>query len=500
MPVGESETLLAEKSEQYRPNRHLEKSMKVSKTVETPGYFWLPETPDEKTPGVLSVSKHGEISVDLVRVLGDYVSEVNLILNLEHQGISRVSGIVRDGGHLTLTACNYLSFESNLAGGLDKVILGAQTAFVGADFQQGEIAFTEYDFWVEGLSEWLNQSGITTTTDISTGSGIIEFHQPDPIPHILSDGTTMKFDFASTGPSPFSINALTDVRVTQTPFVSLSSTEPRPIEYFNSLATKLTKFLTLVVDQNVQIQSIKVHLAHEPEEDGHTHSYPIRLYHAFHPTSDSEIRVRPHEILFSYPAISDFSNMINMWLENYDPTSHANALDSYFASRSVSPLPPTTRFLNLCQSMEALHGKMFPDERIIPTQEFVPVKAQILKQLPPDFPDSFRSKIGSTNYPSLRDRLESLVGPVEEWFGGSENSKIFAKQVADTRNYLTHLQDRGGRQARNSQELRDLYAKLDALATLRVLMLLGLDKRDLTELTQGTSNRLNQVLTVNDSD
>lgn len=474
--------------------------MKVSKTIQTPGYFWLPETPDERIPGVLSVSKHGEISVDLVRVLGNYVSEVNSILNRKHQGISRVSGIVRDGGYVTLTACNYLSFESNLAGGLDKVILGAQTAFVGADFQQGEMAFTEYDFWVEGLSEWLNQSGITTATDISTGSGTIEFHQPEPIPHILSDGITMKFDFVSTGPSPLSIYALTDVRVTQTPFVSLSSTEPRPIEYFNSLATKLTKFLTLAVDQNVQIQSVKVYVAQETEEEGNTHSYPIRLYHAFHPTSDSDIRVSPHGILFSYPAIGDFSNMIIKWLENYDPTAHANALDSYFASRSVFPLPPTTRFLNLCQSMEALHGKMFPDERIIPKQEFDPVKTQILKLLPPHFPDSFKSKVGSTNYPSLRDRLESLIAPVEEWFGGSENSKNFAKQVADTRNYLTHLQDRGGQLARNSQELRDLHDKLDALATLRVLMLLGLDKRDLTALTQRTSNRLNQVLAVNDSD
>ena len=137
-------------------NYQLEKSLKVSKSIQTPGYFWLPETPDERIPGVLSVSKHGEITVDLVKVLGNYVSEVNSILNREHQGISRVNGIVRDGGYVTLTACDYLSFKSNLAGGLDKVILGAQTAFVGADFQQVEMAFTEYDFWVEGLSEWLN--------------------------------------------------------------------------------------------------------------------------------------------------------------------------------------------------------------------------------------------------------------------------------------------------------------------------------------------------------
>ena len=442
------------------------------------------------------MSRHGEISVDLIKVLGNYESELNSILNRKHQGLSRVSGIVRDGGYVTLTGCNYLSFESALVGGLDKVILSAKTAFVGADYKQGEMAFTEYDFWVEGLSEWLNQSGITTATDISTGSGTIEFHQPKPIPHILSDGTTMKFDFASTGPSPLSIYALTDVRVTQTPFVSLSSTEPRPIEYFNSLATKLTKFLTLVVDQNVQIQSVKVYVAQETEEEGNTQSYPIRLYHAFHPTSDSDIRVRRHGILFSYPTINDFSKMINEWLENYDSTTHASALDSYFASRSNSPMPLTTRFLNLCQSMEALHGKMFPGERTMPNQEFDPIKTQIFKLLPADIPDPIKSKIGDANRPSLRGRLESLFAPFEDWFGGAERSKDLAKQVADTRNYLTHLHDRGGDQAQNTQELRHLYTRLDTLALLYMLKLLGLDKQDLVPLVQQTTSRLNQELTI----
>ena len=469
--------------------------MKVSNTIETPGYFWLPETPDEKIPGALSVSKHGEISVDLIKVLGNYETEINSILNRRHQGVSRVSGIVRDGGYVTLTACNYLSFESNLAGGLDKVILGAQTAFVGVDFKQGEMSFTEYDFWVEGLSDWLNQSGITTTA-ISTGSGTIEYHQPEPIPHILSDETTMKFDFASTGPSPLSIYPLTDVRVTQTPFVSLSSTAPRPIEYFNSLATKLTKFLTLVVDQNVQIQSVKVYVAQESEDEGNTHRYPIRMYHAFHPTSDSDIRVRPHGILFSYPTINDFSKMINEWLKNYEPPTHAIALDSYFASRSNSPLPLTTRFLNLCQSMEALHGKMFPGERTMPKQEFNPIKTKIFKLLPADFPVSIKSKIGDANRPSLRDRLESLLAPFEDWFGGAERSKDLAKQVADTRNYLTHLQDRSGDQAQNTQELWNLYAKLDTLALLYMLKLLGLEKQDVAPLVQQTTSRLNQELTI----
>ena len=200
------------------------------------------------------------------------------------------------------------------------------------------------------------------------------------------------------------------------------------------------------------------------------------------------------------PTTKDFGKMISKWLENYHQDAHANALDSFFASRSNIPIPRTTSFLNLCQSMEALHGKMFPDERIIPKQEFDPVKTQILKLLPPNFPHSFKSKIGNTNHPSLRDRLESLVAPFEEWFGGNENSKNFAKQVADTRNHLTHLQDRGGQQARNSQELQDLHDKLDALATLRVLMLLGLDEHDLAALVKKPSNRLNQVLDVNDSD
>ena len=466
--------------------------MKVSDTIETLGYFWLPDTPDKKIPGMLSVSRHGEISVDLFRILGDYETELNSIINQKHQGINRISGIVRDGGYVTLTECDYLSFSTSLDGGVDKVILGAQAAYVGVDFQQGKIALTEYDFWVEGLSEWLNRSGITTTTNLSDGSGTIEFHQPEPILHTLSDGTTMKFDFSSTGPSSLSINAVTEVRVTQTPFISLISTEPKPIEYFNSLATKLTKFLTLVVDRNVQIQSVKVFVPHETNGDIYNH--PVRLYRAFHPVSSNDVRVSPHDFLFSYPTILDFSKMINVWLKNYEPDTYANALNSYFASKSSSRLPLTTRFLNLCQSMESLHGIMFPGTRIMPRPEFNSFKTRVFNLLPPDFPEPIKAKIGEANRPSLRSRLESLLSPFEEWFGGEELSKKFAKHVADTRNYLTHLHDRDEDQAQNTQELRELFTQLDTLALLYMLKLIGLDKHDIAILIQQTTSRLHQEL------
>ena len=470
--------------------------MKNTEPVETPGYFWLPETPNEKIPGSLRISNSGEVSMELFRVLGNFESEINKILNREHENISRVCGMVRDGGAVTLIECAYQSFESNLSGGIDKVVLDAQIAFVGIEFKQNELSFTNFDFWVEGFSEWLSISGITATSDISNGSGSIEFRRPEPIPHNLPDGTIMKFEFSLTGPAPFSPYPLTEARVTQVPYVSLYSTDPKPIEYFTSLATKFTKFLSLVVDQNVQIQTVKVNPKQEANEEVKTRYFPVNVYRAFHPTSDRDAQIHRLQILFTYSNIKDFNKMISKWLKNYDATTYATALDSYFVSRSSAPLPLTTRFLNLCQSVEALHTKMFPDERIMPRQDFDDLKSQIMASLPSDCPEFVRIKIESANFPSLRDRLEKLLDPFEDWFRDGESSKDFARRVADTRNSLTHLHDRHGKQARNEQELWNVYDKLDTLALLYVLMLLGLDEHDLVPLVQETTSRLNRILTI----
>lgn len=474
--------------------------MKNNELIETPGYFWLPDSPDEKIPGLLRISKFGETSVDLVGIFGDYESEINKIMNLKHQGIHRVCGIVRKGGSVTLTQCNYLSVSTTLGGGLDEVIISAQTAYVGANFKQSEITFKEYDFWVEGLSEWLAMSGITTTTDITTASGTIEYHQPEPITHNLPDGITMIFDFASSGPPPLSIYPSTEVRVAQTPYISLSSTESKTLDYFNSLAIKLNRFLSLVVDQEVQIQTIKVTAEQKVDGGNETHKFLVRVYRRFSPSNDREAKIDRHMILFSYPTINNFDEMINKWLENYENDTFANAIDLYFASKSNVPLRSQTRFLYLCQSIEILHRRMFPNEMIIPEQEFNDLKRKIMTSLPTNCPEFVQRKIESANQLSLRDRVKRMMNLFEDWFRGDEDGEEFAKRVSNTRNYLTHYHGRRNSRAADEQELWNLYNKLEILTTLYVLMLLGLDKNDIIPIVQETSSRLNQELRINSTD
>ena len=470
--------------------------MKNNELIETPGYFWLPETPDEKIPGILRVSEFGETSVDLLKILGDYESEVNQIINKGHKGIDRICGIVRQGGYLTLIDCHYQSVNLRLGMSLDTAIINAQTAFIGADFKQSEITFKEYDFWAEGLGEWLAMSGITTTTDLSTASGTIEYHQLEPITHNLPDGITLKFAFASSGPSSLSVYPPTDVRVTQKPYMSLSSTEPKTIDYFHSLAIKLIGFLSLVVDQEVQIQSINIFPEQEAADEGSVYSFPVRVYRNFPPNSRGEAKIDQHKILFSYATINNFDEMISKWLENYDIATFASALDQYFASKSIFPMSLTTRFLYLCQGVEVLHRRMFPKERTIPNQDFKEIISQITNSLPDDCPEFIKNKLNSANQLSLRDRIERMMKPFEEWFKVNETSKEFAKRVADTRNHLTHLHGRQEQQATSGQELWDLYNKLEILTTLYVLMLLGLDKNDITPIVQHAPNRLNQELRI----
>ena len=470
--------------------------MKNNDPIETQGYFWLPNSPNEKLPGTLFISKFGEVSVDLLGIPGDYVTEINKIMNGEHEQIDRICGIVRKGGYVTLTNCRYHSVNTQMGGGVDEILINAETAFIGGAFGEQELTFTEYDFWLEGLSEWLNMSGIDTNFDLSTKSGTIEYHLPEPIAHVLSDGTTLSFEFAGTGPPLLPAFPPTDVRITQTPYISLKSSVPQHIEYFNSKAITLSRFFSLAVDEEVQIQSVKIITTARLSNDQTVGTYPIRVYCNFPAAIDKNADIKPHRILFRYADVSNLDEMINSWLSNYKTDTFANALDSFFLSRSNSPMSLQSRFLNLCQSVEVIHRRMFPGERIIPKQKFRHLKDPLLDFLPDDCPDFLRNKINSANQLSLRDRVERMMTQFENWFEDGETSKEFAKRVSDTRNVLTHLHGRTDEQASTAQELGNLYNKLETLATLYVLKLLGLTKSDIASIIQDSSSRLGQELRV----
>ena len=364
--------------------------------------------------------------------------------------------------------------------------LVAQTAFIGAGFEHEELSFNEMYFFVEGLSEWLNESGIDIGDFPFLDDSTIKIRNPDSTVHSLPDGMTMKFAY-SLGHSGLSAGTpITSVEVTQEPFISIVLDHPKEIAFFISLAIKLSNFLSLAVAHETQVMAVYL-----PGE-----RLPIRVYSHMLPGAEEEKSINTLDVLFTYSDVeATFVELMSKWLERYEQDSLETALNLYFVSKSNKIQYIDTKFIYLAQGFEVLHRKTHPQSRRMSKKDFDGKKKKILASLPEGCPSFVRLKISEANHLSFRERVQEMLEPFDGWFGKDEESKEFAKQVADTRNYLTHYSSGLEHRAAMGRELIHLYEKLEILVLLRILMLIGFAKPEITSIVQ-SNHRLSQILNV----
>ena len=147
--------------------------MRVSEPIEARGYFWLPNDPDNKLPGNLSISEKGEVRVEMIGLFSELLAAFNDRLSGFVSEFDRVLGQVEDGGKVTLERCFYQPRRLSLSGGLSGSELIAEMAFIGAHFDnQEDMMVSEFRFSIEGLQDWLLISGIEMEQDLENRSGV----------------------------------------------------------------------------------------------------------------------------------------------------------------------------------------------------------------------------------------------------------------------------------------------------------------------------------------
>ena len=187
----------------------------------------------------------------------------------EKPNLDRIVGKVEKGGLVTLDDCRPPSEQFHIGGGgVAKSTIRAGLAFFGRQYEVAEeVKFLKLEFSADGLDEWLAVSGFDAQLRRSDSQNIesfsIHYKCPDDISLMLPDQIGLNFTFKYRfiwGPPP-----VTEARVTQKANISLSLTEPRPVEYFFAIISKLCNFLSFAVDRIVSIDSITGYLGQETE-------------------------------------------------------------------------------------------------------------------------------------------------------------------------------------------------------------------------------------------
>ena len=400
--------------------------MRLPEPIETPGFFWLPEKPENRLPGILRISESGEVKLEAVGSFRDYRAV------LEGADIDRIVGMIEEGMLVTLDRC--ISQREPFGKGLSKSIFYAHFAFIGcACDKQEALQFSKVTFSVDGLNEWLAVSGFKLVGDLESQGCSIHYRDPERISLTLPNEIEMDFSFTHTQFSKLSPTVKRGIE--QSSYVSLSLNKPRTVEYLLSLVNQMCLFLSFAVDQNISIEYIQLGDKENPLSS-------IDMYGEIGHHSEDRSRIRLGEMLFTYENIGrHIEQALTGWIESYE--KFEPAFNLYFASRSGDVRYLDVRFLMLAQGMEILHRK------------------------------SSRESL------SLRGRVERMADCFRGLFGGQKQRRCFSKKVADTRNYLTHYSSRDEKKAASEDELMNLYRKVEALFQVHILRQIGFDEKSI---------------------
>lgn len=442
--------------------------MRLSEPIEKSGYFWLPGKSENKLPGVLHIAETGAARLEVIGIFGD----IHSALNSSDFELGRLVGVIESGELVTLEHCHYKNKNISF-GGISKSTVDTSFVLSGVQYDESEsITFSKFRFSVEGLDEWLSISGLRVEHNWDDNSASIHFIPPVEIKHQLSDGMALTFTFGWSVPfAP----AITEAKITQKAYVNLTSERLRPIEDFLTVVFKINNFMCFAIDETVSLDSVTGY-SHELIQDmggGKTREVPLKLYYESLPRAETKPVTRAHGMLFNYAHTSDkLERVLNSWLDNYETS--APAFNLYFASKSGAYKYLDGKFLSLAQGIETLHRRN-SQETLMQEGEFNGLVAAILDGCPDTKQEWLKSKLEYANELPLRQRIRQMLKPFEPFYGDSKQRKYFIGKVIDTRNYLTHYDNKLQRKAATGSELWTLCMKLEALFQLHFLRLIGLD-------------------------
>ncbi len=442
--------------------------MRISEPIEISGYFWLPGQSDQRLPGVLHVSETGKTTLDVIGVFGEAIAA----LTESSPDLRRIVGVVENGDLVTLEHCFYTNRNISF-GGLSKSTIYANYFLRGVQYDEDEaIVFSKFSFSLEGLDEWLSITGLRVDHNWEEGTASIHFNPPKEIVYRLPDEMALAFTFGWTLPGA---PIVTEAKITQKAFVTLKSESLRPIEDFLALVFKVNNFLCFAIDETVSLDSATCYSKDITRDvgDGEKREVPIKLYYQSSPLSDARPTISWHNMLFRYGHVANqLEAILKNWLSNYETSEPAFNL--YFASKAGAHKYLDGRFLSLAQGIETLHRRNSKDT-FMPEGEFGDFIAALVKSCPSDQQDWLAKKLEYANELPLRRRIRQMLEPFESLYGDSKQRKQFIGKVIDTRNYLTHYDEKLAQQAAKGESLWSLCMKLEALFQLHFLRLIGLD-------------------------
>lgn len=437
----------------------------MDEKIEYRGKWWLPEKPEVKLVGSLSVTPGRRAELELQGNLSDSrfwetkeVAKIPVILGLSNNG-------------------KQITLHDSLP--IKATTLYVHHAFVGVHFNSvEEIRFKSVSIYYAHLDDWVDTCSFGIKYDGDKDEIVITAASPEPI--IARVG---EYEVALRVDRTIHEDRVRQVAVKYEARIELSSQQERPLKDYLGQVQLIQHFLTLAMSEPTYPLTVKGESQASKQTLGKgVQVYkPIDIYYGVPQLPADVGTVRSFEMLFTLHEIRDrLENALNNWIAKADLLKPV--YDLYFSTLYNQDLYLEGTFLNLSQCIEAYHrrrygGKYQADEeyRSGLYQRFIEVIPQGLDN---GFQQSLRDgKLWFANEFSLRKRLQDITERLSDlpisFLDTREARTGFIDKVCNTRHYLTHLDPQLYAKAARDVELFELKEKVKFLLEVCLLEELG---------------------------
>lgn len=456
--------------------------MRINETIVRSGYFWLPETPDEKVYGTLTISNGGDAELEVTGLIG---GRNNII-----DDFPRIIGEVEKDGYVTLENCFY---TSRCFMGTSKSHVCVNRVLSGVAYSEGEdVTFNTLSFSVDCLDQWVYVSGLKKESNLNGNESLIAYKLPDTFSYALTNGMKLQICFSYNESREFE-----SATIQQKTYFKLISQSLKPLAEFTDIAYKITYFLCFAIGTTVSLKEMSAtssEIYREIGKDKKKYLQPIYIYYSSIPFSEKEPNIYNHQMLFTFANIKENTQKtINKWVDAYEIID--SAINLYFSAKMGAHKYSESKFLALAQCLEIYHRRT-ANKKLMENSTFEELVDTVIQSCPGEHIEWLKGRLCYGNEVNLTQRIKELVDPLKEYFGTSKERKRFVSSVVAIRNYLTHYSEPLRIDTADPREIWKLSDKMDVLFQFHLLKTLKIDEMLISSILDNNYG-LQRMLKIN---
>ncbi|MCS7216042.1 MAG: hypothetical protein NZ826_07875 [Thermodesulfovibrio sp.] len=397
-----------------------------------------------------------------------------------------ILGISADGSFITLHECFETESKMSIPGFLTSSFY-ANRIFVGAHFTKKEdVKFRQLDVHYSNLNEWVNIYGFKHQPPSDERGTAVSYAIPEPVEASLDNFKLSIVFKAKTSVKP------EEVAIKQKTYIRIAYTEEKPLDECLKMIYHIGNFLTFAVGEPVYPLSVEgITKANKQKNNDKEFYPPVKIFQISPYLPRQPKTISPYNMFLPFKDISDvFRDVIKAWfgkMEQLEPV-----YDLYFGAFYNPHIYLQHQFSNLIQAVEAYHRRTMKNYEL-PEEEHAKRLEEIIKATPSEHKEWLKNKLAYSNEPTLRRRLKDIFGMLgilsKEIYSDEDQ---FISKVVDTRNYLTHHDEKLKEKAAQGQELYDLAKELEKLLKMCMLKELGFDQDQIKTLIYRNSAEPNK--------